>query len=54
MAELSGLESFDKDRLKVLIDKVIVYGGDAIEIVWKVENPFQKREANGKSRMVLF
>lgn len=40
LAELSVLESFDKDRLKVLIDKVIVYGEDAIEIVWKVGNPF--------------
>lgn len=40
LAELSILESFDKDRLKVLIDKVIVYGADAIEIVWKVGNPF--------------
>lgn len=40
LAELSVLESFDKDRLKVLVDKVIVYGEDAIEIVWKVGNPF--------------
>ena len=41
LAKLSVLESFDKDRLKVLIDKVIVYGSDAIEIVWKVGNPFR-------------
>ena len=41
LAELSVLESFDKDRLKMLIDKVVVYGEDAIEIVWKVGNPFQ-------------
>lgn len=40
LAELSILESFDKDRLKVLIDKVIVYGADIIEIVWKIINPF--------------
>ena len=40
LAELSALESFDKERLKALIDKVIVYGADAIEIVWKVGNPF--------------
>lgn len=40
LAEFSVLESFDKDRLKTLIDKVIVYGSDAIEIVWKVGNPF--------------
>ncbi len=41
LAEFSVLESFDKDRLKTLIDKVIVYGADAIEIVWKVGNPFK-------------
>ena len=45
LAEFSALESFDKDRLKILIDKVIVYGADAIEIVWKVGNPF-KAEIN--------
>lgn len=41
LEELSVLESFDKERLKVLIDKVIVYGADAIEIVWKAGNPFE-------------
>ena len=41
LTEFSVLESFDKDRLKTLIDKVIVYGSDAIEIVWKVGNPFE-------------
>ena len=38
---LSELEVFDKDRLKVLIEKVIIYGEDAMEIVWKVQNPFK-------------
>lgn len=42
---LSELEVFDKDRLKALIEKVVVYGEDAIEIVWKVRNPFK----DGKS-----
>ncbi|MDE6973155.1 MAG: recombinase family protein [Lachnospiraceae bacterium] len=41
LVELSALESFDKNRLKALIDKVVVYGADAIEIMWKVDNPFQ-------------
>ena len=40
LAGLSVLETFDKDRLKTLIEKVVVYGEDAIEIVWKVQNPF--------------
>ncbi len=38
---LSELEVFDKDRLKVLIDKVVVYGEDTVEIVWKVRSPFK-------------
>lgn len=38
---LSELEVFDKDRLKALIEKVVVYGEDAVEIVWKVGNPFK-------------
>ena len=40
LAGLSMLETFDVDRLKALIEKVAVYGEDAIEIVWKVKNPF--------------
>ncbi|MEZ3490882.1 MAG: recombinase family protein [Lachnospiraceae bacterium] len=38
---LSELEVFDKDRLKTLIEKVVVYGEDAMEIVWKVRSPFK-------------
>ena len=38
---LSELEVFDKERLKMLIEKVVVYGADAVEIVWKVGNPFR-------------
>ena len=33
----------------MLIDKVVVYGEDALEIVWKVENPVQTRETNDKN-----
>lgn len=39
LMEFSTLDTFDKDRLKVLIDKVLVYGEDSIEIVWKVDDP---------------
>lgn len=38
---LSVLDTFDVDRLKALIEKVAVYDEDAIEIVWKVRNPFE-------------
>ncbi len=40
LAGLSMLETFDVDRLKALIEKVVVYEEDAMEIVWKVRNPF--------------
>ena len=40
---LSELEIFDKDRLKGLIEKVVVYGEDAMEIVWKVRSPFDSK-----------
>lgn len=41
LAELSRLGTFDRDRLKTLIEKVVVYGEDAMGIVWKAENPFK-------------
>ena len=41
LAELSMLEVFDKNKLKVLIERVIVYDADAVEVVWKVDNPFR-------------
>ena len=46
-AEFAVLETFDKDRLKKLIKKVVVYGEDRIEIVWKVKNPFEKELSGG-------
>jgi len=45
LSGLSKLETFDKDRPKALIEKVVVYGEDAMEIVWKVENPFSSAES---------
>lgn len=40
--EMSALDSFDLDKLKLLIEKVVVYGEDEIEIVWKVDDPFAR------------
>lgn len=41
LAGLSVLEVFDRERLKVLIEKVVVYEEDVMEIVWKVRSPFK-------------
>lgn len=51
---LSELEVFDKDRLKELIEKVVAYGEDAMEIVWKVRNPFNDRENCIEERKKFF
>ena len=40
LKDFSELDSFNMDKLKLLIDKVIVYGEDEIEIVWRVDDPF--------------
>ena len=40
LAELSVVEAFNKDKLKALIDRVIVYDADTVEVIWKVDNPF--------------
>ncbi len=35
------LDTFDVDRMKALIEKVIVYGDDTMKIAWKVRNLFE-------------
>ena len=35
MEELKGIQSFDKEKIKQVIDKVVVYGADKFEIIWK-------------------
>lgn len=41
LQEISALDNFDLDKLEMLVEKVIVYGEDEIEIVWKVDDPFR-------------
>ena len=40
LSELSVLETFDKEKIQILVEKVFVYSSDAIEIVWKTSNLF--------------
>lgn len=49
----STLDTFDKDRLKVLVHKVLVYGEDCIEIMWKVDVLFVMKKAV-KSYFILW
>ncbi len=41
LSGLSVLETFDKEKIQILVEKIFVYGSDAIEIVWKTSNPFE-------------
>lgn len=40
-------------KLKLLIEKVVVYGEDEIEIVWKVDDPFARIKGS-KSHFILW
>lgn len=35
ISDIKGICSFDKEKLKKVIDRVVVYGPDKIEIVWR-------------------
>ena len=35
MEDVKGIQKFDKEALKKIIDRVVVYGSDKIEIIWK-------------------
>lgn len=38
--DIAALQSFDKNVLYKIIDKVYVYGGGRIEIIWKMDDIF--------------
>ena len=39
---VAGLEEFDKDRLRCIIQQVNVYAEDRIEIVWNMDDLFSE------------
>ena len=55
-AELEGLASldtFDKGKLAVVIDRVLVYGEERIEIIWKMDDWFFKETAGEKEVLAV-
>ena len=55
-AELEGLlslETFDKDRLLTVIDRVLVYSEERIEIIWKMNDGFFAETAGEKETVSL-
>lgn len=43
--EIEALKSFDKELLSKIIDKVIVYGPEEIEVIWKSDDIFKMQYA---------
>ena len=35
ISQIKDIQTFDKEKLKKVIDRVIVYGAEKIEIIWK-------------------
>ncbi len=50
---LSSLETFDKDRLLTVIDSVLVYSEERIEIIWKMNDGFFSEVAGEKELVIL-
>ena len=50
---LSSLETFDKDKLLMVIDSVQVYSEERIEIVWKMNDGFFSEVAGEKELVTL-
>lgn len=46
-ADVMYMDSFDKERLKKIIDRVNVYGSDRIEIIWKPLDAVFQRISSG-------
>lgn len=50
---LTVLETFDKDKLAAVIDRVLVYSEERIEIVWKMDDWFFTEMAGEKEVLAL-
>lgn len=42
LESIINMESFDREKIQKVIKKVIINGGDNIEIVWNTDDPFFK------------
>lgn len=50
---LEALQTFDKEKLGIVIDSVQVYSEDRIEIVWKMDNWFFRENAMEKEVLAV-
>ena len=50
---MESLETFDKGRLAAVIDRVLVYSEERIEIVWKMDDWFFPEAVREKEVVTL-
>ena len=50
---LAILETFDKGKLAIVIDRVLVYSEERIEIIWKMDDWFFKETAGEKEVLAV-
>ena len=52
LADIAALQSFDKETLSKVIERVYVYGADRIEIIWKTDDIFYSQEMPEKRKVI--
>ena len=52
LADIAALQTFDKEVLSKVIDKVYVYGPDRVEIIWKADDIFFREELPEERKVI--
>ncbi len=52
LADIAALQSFDKETLSKVIERVYVYGADRVEIIWKTDDIFFSEEMPEKRKVI--
>lgn len=52
LADIAALQSFDKETLSKVIERVYVYGVDKVEIIWKTDDIFFSEEMPEKRKVI--
>lgn len=52
LADIVALQSFDKEILSKVIERVYVYGADRVEIIWKTDDIFFSDEMPEKRKVI--
>lgn len=52
LADIAALQTFDKEVLSKVIDKVYVYGPGRVEIIWKADDIFFREELPEERKVI--